>query len=53
MCNRAGKHTANQVQFVTRYIEISTLMNDPANRRAMFVQSNASAVAAAAAAQKP
>ena len=46
MCNRSGRHTANQIQFVSRYIEISTYMNDPATRRSMFVQSNIAASAA-------
>ena len=46
MCNKAGKHAANQIQFVSRSIDISTLMNDAARRKAMLDQSTASAAAA-------
>ena len=46
MCNKAGRHAANQVQFVSRFIDLMALMTDASKRKAMQDQSTASAAAA-------
>ena len=46
MCNVSGRHAANQIQFVSRYIEISTYMNDPASRKSINEQSRTAASSA-------
>ena len=46
MCSKAGRHTASQVQFVSRFIDIMALMNDGTKRKDMQDQSAASAAAA-------